>query len=153
MNSSAIIILGIISVLVISGCASTVPQGDQPDGAGTEKTYEPAQTPRQAFDAYRKAIDEGDFEGFKRYVPSKIMQEMNEQIPGGMSEENFEQIFALLSAFMVPAADILVVDEATSEDSVNWTVSDMSDPKATGTIMFVREDGSWKMLKEEWKSA
>ncbi len=153
MNSSAFIILGMIAVLAISGCASTGPAqlGSQPDGAA-EKTYEPAQTPRQAFDAYREAIEEGDLEGFRRYVPREIMQEMDEQIPGGMTDENFKQVFALLSAFMVPAGDILVVDEESSEGSVNWTVSDMNDPKASGRIMFVREDGSWRVLKEEWES-
>jgi hypothetical protein len=143
-----------LAVLAVSGCAS-VTQPDTGDQAGTEgeaRVYVPAKTPREAFEAYRRAIDEGDFEGFKMSVPAQIVSTMEEQMPKGMTEDNFRQVFSMMKAFMVPADDLVIEEEERGSDWTNWTVRDRNDPESTGTISFIKEADGWKVLKEQWKS-
>jgi hypothetical protein len=153
MNKSIIPILGIVAVLVISGCASTdtAPTGSG-DGDGAASAAGTAQTPRHVFEAYRRAIDEGDLEAFKNAIPAEMIETMEAEMPGGMSEETFRQVFGMMKPFMVPVSDVLVEEEKIEGNTANWTVSDKNDPNNRGTISFVKEGGYWKMLKEEWES-
>jgi hypothetical protein len=155
MGRSELLLFSIIAVLIISGCTSTAPPPDDGGGGdqGDARVYVPAGTPREAFEAYRQAIDDGDFDSFRKSVPSSIVRTMDEQIPGGMSDENFRQVFSMIKSFMVPVDDVLIEDEKSGSGWANWTVSDKDDPKTSGTISFEFEDGGWKVLKEEWKSS
>jgi len=167
MSRSIVLIIGIVAVLAASGCIATpitTPKmgeqmpaagaGDQEgEGVVSPPAFDPAETPREAFEAYRKAIDERDVGAFKNSIPSDMLAAMEEQIPGGMTDENFKQLLALMSALLVPAGDIVIGEETIDGDSANWTVSDKNDPNNTGTIKFVKEDGTWKLLKEEWESS
>ncbi len=155
MGRYAFILIGLIAVLMVSGCASTAPPVDdgRPGGDEGAGQYAPAKTPAEAFSAYRRAIDDGDYEGFKSAVPSSIVRTMDEQIPGGMTEENFRQVFSMLKSFMVPAADVLIDDEESGSGWTNWTVSERGNPQSTGTISFILEDGVWKVLEERWKGS
>jgi hypothetical protein len=154
MDKHISLLLGIIAVLLVSGCASSMPGGTdgQPPVEGDADVYVPAETAREAFEAYRRAIDEGDYADFKKSVPAGIVRTMEEQMPGGMTEENFRQVFSIMNAFMVPTDDVLIEDETSGDGWTNWTVSDRNDPKSTGTISFLKEADGWKVLREEWKS-
>ena len=155
MEKSILLLFAIIAVLIISGCTSKAPPSGDGDGdAGMDAdVYVPAGTPGEAFEAYRKAIDDGDYEGFKMSVPSSIVRTMDEQIPGGMTEENFRQVFSMLKDFMVSADDVLIDDEESGSGWTNWTVSERGNPQSTGTISFILEDGGWKVVEERWKSS
>ena len=154
MDKHIFLLLGIIAVLIVSGCASLISSGTdgQPSMDGDAKVYVPAETPREAFEAYRMAIEDGDYVGFKKSVPDRIVRTMEKLLPGRMTEENFRQVFSMMNAFMVPTDDVLIVDETSGDGWTNWTVSDRSDPKSTGTISFLKEADGWKVLREEWKS-
>lgn len=133
-------IVGTLIVLIIlAGC--------------TSETVSHVQLTRQeAFEGYRKAIEERDLENFKRYVSSDMISQMEADLGGKLTQEQFNQAAAIIDAFTTPLEDVVVEEETAEGDSATWIVSDKGDSQTTGSVKFIKEADGWKVLKEKWVS-
>ncbi|HEX9860658.1 MAG TPA: hypothetical protein VGB23_05595, partial [Nitrospirota bacterium] len=93
------------------------------------------------FVEYRAALDKGDMDGIRSRVSSDVAKQMDG--PGASMMLGMMQAF-VPKQVVVTGADIIgdtgtLVVEAEQEGGV-----------ITGTVSFVKEDGAWKVAREDW---
>lgn len=98
--------------------------------------------PKDAYMAYRAAIQAGNLSAFKRNVASAVLRE----IEGDPAPEH---TFEALRKSMPRGAVVLKTD--TVGDRATLTVkAGIGETDLWGTVTLVRESGEWRVLKETW---
>lgn len=99
--------------------------------------------PGQAYRAYRKVLMAGDLAALKKSV-SKERQ-------ADFSDPDFKKMFPVIQA-MQPA-EVKIIAGSIDGDTATLIVEGKAEHEtSSGRITLLREDGGWKVAKEDWKS-
>jgi hypothetical protein len=105
--------------------------------------------PWKAYMAMQKAIETGKPAEVRKHMAKSVQAEMDAEKP-----EDAQKMIGMLK--MMQPKDIRFVEGYASADKASLTVSGVSpmDPasKSKGSIKLVKEEGSWRVLDESWKS-
>lgn len=159
MEKTIFLILGMVFVLIISGCTSVSDNYDnnkdmEPDRTSNtqqQKTSTVNANPQAAFNAYRDAIANKDIEAFRKNIDSGVLAEMESNL-GALTGDTADMIFGIMATFMVDINDVVIENENIVGDTAEWTVSEKGKPGSAGIITFKKESGSWKVVEEKWTS-
>ena len=102
--------------------------------------------------AYRtllKAVEAGDYEGYKKAMAAESQKEMDAQLKE--MDMGPKQAMAFLKA--MAASDVKLTGLEVKEKTAALKAVGMSGGEKTwGTIDLVEEDGGWKILKQSWSN-
>jgi hypothetical protein len=108
-----------------------------------------SQTPTQFYMAYRTAFDKAKTVADIRPFQSKSVLKQIDATPAAERAQMFEMI-----KMMGTYTGLKVVKETVTATGATLQVEaiDSDKAKAKGTITLVKEDGAWKIEKENWGS-
>jgi len=147
MDTKLLVLSGLILILLVSGCSSQQNAPSQQPGQNTGAQVS-IPTPRAAFEGYRKALTDKNLDSFLKYVSTSSIQGYESKI-GKLDQNSFNTI-AYYASMLPSVGNVVVVTENIQGDTATWAVSDKTDSRKTGTITFVKENGQWKLNKEQW---
>jgi hypothetical protein len=97
---------------------------------------------RQAYQNYREAMAGGDLARLTKFVSRERAKEL--------SAPNASETLQVARAFSPAGAQITGVELNASEATLELTAR-VDEGTATGTVRLVKEDGAWKVSKEDWQ--
>lgn len=105
--------------------------------------------PWKAYIAMQKAIETGKPAEVRKHMAKSVQTEMDSEKP-----EDAQKMIGMLK--MMQPKDLRFVEGYASADKASLSVTGVSpmDPasKAKGSVKLVKEEGSWKVLDENWKN-
>jgi hypothetical protein len=106
------------------------------------------QTPSQFYMAYRTAFDKATkVDDIKQFQSKNVLAQI-QATPPAQRADMFKMI-----KMMGTVTNVKVVKETLTKTGATLSVEalDSDKKKTTGEITLVKEDGGWKLDKEEWK--
>jgi uncharacterized protein YgiM (DUF1202 family) len=101
--------------------------------------------PVKAYKEYYKAIMEGNFDGMKKYLVAKNLQELE-----AMDSKEREMVLDFLK--MRPE-QLKIEKPSITGDQATFKVSGKEGSGvSTGSIKMIIENGTWKLLEDKWES-
>lgn len=131
-------VAGFAAAALVSGLVTTPVHAQKAD-----------QTASQFFLAYRAAFDKAkSIDELLPYMAKKNVDQVKATPPAQRA-----QMFGMIKE-MGALTNVKIVKEAKNGDGATLTVDALGPDKAktTGTIEIVKEDGAWKLGKENWSS-
>jgi hypothetical protein len=98
--------------------------------------------PGRAYEAYRKAIMDGDLASLRSSVSPELRKDMD--------APDFEEMLDFIRE-MQPRQVTITGGSVEGSTATLLVAAEDEDGKAAGTITLVREGNSWLLQKEEWK--
>ena len=100
--------------------------------------------PGKAYFAYLKSMTAGNMAALKKAVSAERAKQMDQ-------DPDFKKMFPLIQA-MQPKKITVTGGAIDGDFATLKATGDQDGTPATGTITMMREGGSWKVQREEWKS-
>lgn len=119
--------------------------------ATTAHAAEP-QTPKEAYVKYHAAmLAANKIEELQPYLCKRVNKEINET-PGMMRPMMFGLMKSVMQAAVKIESEKVDGDKATLNLLPDYSKAPKADPneKGSGSVILVKEDGSWKIDKEKW---
>ena len=148
MNTKILGVLVSVGVLVIGVVLinnwTKVSEEIGPQNSEVEefKSKEPEiESPTNAYMEYYRALNAEDMKKVKKYLAKSIVEQLEQS---GMKDEELEMIKSL-----VPK-EVKIIDEEIENNSAILTATGGFGSQE-GIIEMIKEDGKWKLLKENWE--
>ncbi len=149
MNTKILGVLVSVGVLVIGVVLinnwTKVSEEIGPQNSEVEefKSKEPEiESPTNAYMEYYRALNAGDMKKVKKYLAKSMVEQLKQS--GMKDEEILEMIKSL-----VPK-EVKIIDEEIENNSAILTATGGFGSQE-GRIEMIKEDGKWKLLKENWE--
>jgi hypothetical protein len=98
--------------------------------------------PAKAWQAYRKAIQSGDVAAIRKSVAKDLVKDTE--------DPDFKKMLGVIQA-MQPKK-VKINGGSVDGDKATLLVTSLDEKNTTGTVTMVRENGQWKLSKEDWKT-
>lgn len=98
--------------------------------------------PGKAYDVYRKAMIAGDMARLKKTVAAERAKQLD--------DPKFKEMLPLIQG-MQPKK-VKITGGSVDGDTATLLVENLDEKSSKGTITMVKEGGTWKLMKESWKS-